>query len=202
MNKKHNSIIKYVPNALVMLRCLIAPFLIFDALDGQISRWFVGAFIIAFVSDLIDGPIARRFNAVTTQGSKLDSWADVVLFGAIIYCIWLVHREIIAEFWIPILTVGTTQIISWIISLVKYGKLTCYHSYLAKFWAFTISLAVVSLFGFNYAGFFFWMAIICGIISNLEDMAMTLILPYWAHDVLTIGHAIRLKKAFIKKGRK
>lgn len=199
---KYSSIIKYVPNTLSIIRGFIAVILVLDALDGRTSPWFVTAFIIASVTDMLDGPIARRFNVTTTLGSKLDSSIDAILFGGIVYCVWLVHRETVSLFWIPILIVGITQLTSWAISLIKYGKLTCYHSYVAKFWTFTISLAVVLLFGFNYAGFFFWTAIICGIISNLEDMAMTLILPYWAHDVLTVTHAIRLRKEFIKKSRK
>lgn len=186
--------IKYIPNALVILRMLIVPFLIYDTLDGVISSWFVIAFIAAFVSDMIDGPIARRFNAVSDFGSKLDSYADVLLFAAIIFCVWRVHRPIVEAFWIPISTVMTTQVISWIYSLVKFGKLTHYHSYVAKFWAFMIAVACVSIFGFGYAGILFWLAIVVGIISNFEDMAMTFILPHWACDVLTIDHALKIRK--------
>ena len=148
------SIIKYVPNGLTALRCLIAPLLAFDALDGAISAWFVPAFLIAAISDLIDGPVARRFNAVTSLGSKLDSYGDVVLIGTALFCIWRVHPEAIAKFWIPLMVVGFTQVSSWVVSLVKFGRITCYHSYVAKVWALIMFIAIVSLFAFNYAGVF------------------------------------------------
>jgi len=194
MVSKKAPIIKYVPNALVIFRMLVIPFLVLDAWDGATGKGFVIAFIVAFATDLIDGPIARRFDAVSDFGSKLDSYADVLLFGATLFCIPRVHYHVVEEFWIPILVVGTTQITSWVFSLIKFGRLTHYHSYLAKFWAFTIAVAVVALFGFNYAGVFFWLAIVCGIASNIEDMIMTFILPRWSCDVLTVCDALRLRK--------
>jgi len=177
-----------------MLRCILVPFLIFDALDGKASWWFIIVFIVAFALDLIDGPIARRLNAATPFGSKLDSIVDVVLFGGILYCAWMIHRQIIDAYFLPIMTLLLLQIISWIISLIKYGKLTCYHSYIAKFWALAISVAIISLFAFNYAGIFFWIAITSGIISNIQDIIMTLMLPKWSCDVLTLGAAFKLRK--------
>jgi len=194
MSAHQKSIIKYVPNGLAVLRCLIAPFLVFDALDGAISAWFVPAFLVAAISDLIDGPIARRFNAVTALGSKLDSYGDVVLIGTALFCIWRVHPEVIARFWIPLVTVGFTQVSSWVISIARFGRMTCYHSYVAKVWALIIFIAIVSLFAFNYAGIFFWLAVIVGIVSNLEDIAITLILPRYSCDVLTIGEALKLRR--------
>jgi len=199
MDNKKMSFIKHVPNALVVFRVLIIPFLVIDALDGTATRWFVIAFTAAFVSDLIDGPIARRFNAVSEFGSKFDSYADVLLFGAILFCVLKVHSQVVNAFWVPIAIVGSTQITSWLISLVKFGKLTHYHSYLAKFWAFTIAVSVISLFGFNYAGFFLWLTIICGVLSNIEDVIMTFILPEWACDVLTVPQALRLRKNSLHK---
>ena len=80
--------IKHVPNALVGLRCVIAMFLLLDALDGQTGLWFVIGFVIAGTSDVLDGFIARRFNAVTKIGSTLDGYADVLLYISIVFCIW------------------------------------------------------------------------------------------------------------------
>jgi CDP-diacylglycerol--glycerol-3-phosphate 3-phosphatidyltransferase len=37
------------------------------------------------------------------------------------------------------------------------------------------------------------LAIAMGIIHTLEEIAMTLILPEWTHDVLSIVHALRLR---------
>lgn len=197
-NKKTHYMIKHVPMALVILRVLLAMFLVYDALDGRASRWFVIVFIIAAVSDALDGMIARRFDAITDLGSRMDALADVILYGVILYCVWRLHPNVIKAFLIPLLTVGSTQITSWVFSLAKFRKLTSYHSYVAKFWAFTIVVAVISLFGFNYAGFFFWLTIICGIISNFEDMLITALLPSWTCNVLTVGQALKIRESHLK----
>lgn len=194
--------VRYIPNLLVFLRVIIAVFLIIDAGDGIISAWFVALFAVAAISDLIDGPIARRFNATSVLGSRLDSYGDVVLVGAILFCIWKVHRDVVYAFWVPITTIGITQVTSWLISLIKFSKITSYHSYIAKIWALAIFIAAMSLFAFDYARVLFWIVIVLGIISNIEDIIITFILPYWACDILTVGQAVKLRKDYLaaKKG--
>jgi len=186
--------IKHVPMALVAVRCLIAPFLVIDALDGETGLWFVILFVIAGITDVLDGMIARRYKVVSTMGSAMDGYADVLLYISILFCIWRVHPEIIKSFFIPILTVGATQVISWLVSLFKYSKITSYHTFGGKFWAVTLFVATFSIFAFNYAGILFWIAIIVGIASNIEDMMITLVTPYWAHDVSSIRDALKLRR--------
>lgn len=194
MSNKQPNIVRHIPTALVILRVVIAVFLVLDALDGKTGAWFVAGFIIASLSDALDGMIARRFNVATTMGSMLDGYADVVLYGAVLWCIWLAHREVIKAFSAPLLVLAATQLISWLISLARYGRITSYHSYIAKAWAVAIFAAVVSLFAFNYPGIFFWLVIILGVISNIEDISITLIIPRWSHDVSSIPQALVLRK--------
>lgn len=186
--------IRHVPMALVALRCLIAAFLVIDALDGKTGLWFVIGFVIAGISDMLDGMVARRYKVVSTIGSAMDGYADVLLYTCILFCIWRVHPGVVKSFFIPILTVGATQVISWLISLFKYSKITSYHTFAGKFWAVTLFVVTFSIFAFNYAGVFLWIAIIVGVASNIEDMMITLVTPYWAHDVSSIRGAFKLRK--------
>ncbi|HUU22308.1 MAG TPA: CDP-alcohol phosphatidyltransferase family protein [Phycisphaerae bacterium] len=71
------------PNRISMLRLLlVAPFVVL--LMNQ-QRWAyaryaaVGIFVMTAVSDLIDGALARKLNAVTRLGAILDPLADKVL---------------------------------------------------------------------------------------------------------------------------
>jgi CDP-diacylglycerol--glycerol-3-phosphate 3-phosphatidyltransferase len=65
-------------------------------------------------------------------------------------------------------------------------------TYSAKAWGVTLFVATSALFGFGYGGLTLNLAIALGIIHTLEEIAMTLILPKWTHDVLSIVHALRL----------
>jgi cardiolipin synthase len=185
---------KFIPKLLVLFRVLISPFFLWDALDGKTTIWFIIGFVAAFLSDIFDGIIARKLGVSNAQLRQADSWADVCLYSCIFISAWLVHSDILIAFRVPLLIVVFVQLIWWIVNLVKYGKPASYHTYSAKFWGITLFIAIVALFGFNYGGIYLWLSCIAGIIHSVEEIAMTLILPVWTHDVLSIFHALELRR--------
>jgi len=67
-----------LPNLITVVRLLLAPL----AIDMILSRRFAEAFaifVIAGVSDAIDGAIARRFDLASELGAYLDPLADKAL---------------------------------------------------------------------------------------------------------------------------
>ncbi|BAY28662.1 CDP-alcohol phosphatidyltransferase [Nostoc carneum NIES-2107] len=189
--------LKLIPSGLVLFRFLIAPFLLWDALDGKTSIWFIVGFVAAFLSDIFDGIIARRLGVSTAELRQADSWADVCLFSCIFVSAWLVHKDVLTAYQLPLLTVVFAQLVWWIVNLVKYGKPASYHTYSAKFWGITLAIAIISLFGFNYAGISLWLTCIAGVVYSIEEIAMTMILPVWTHDVLSIFHALKLREQLL-----
>jgi phosphatidylglycerophosphate synthase len=183
-----------IPTILIVFRFLIAPFLLWDAWDGNTSIWFLVGFIAAFLSDIFDGIIARRLDVSNAKLRQADSWADTCLFSCIFVSAWLGYRDILITYQIPLLMVIFAQVVWWIVNLIKYGKPASYHTYSAKFWGITLFIAIVSLFGFNYAGIALWLTCIAGTIYSVEEIAMTLILPVWTHDVLSIFHALKIRQ--------
>ncbi|TFI51098.1 CDP-alcohol phosphatidyltransferase family protein [Mastigocladus laminosus UU774] len=185
--------LEIIPKGLILLRFLISPFLLWDAWDGKTSIWFIIAFVVAFLSDIFDGVIARRVGVSTAELRQADSWADVSVYVCIAASGWLVYRDIVIAYRLPLLMVIFAQLLWWIVNLVKYRKPASYHTYSAKFWGITLFIAIVALFGFDYAGIILWFSCIVGIIHTIEEIAMTLILPVWTHDVLSIFHALKLR---------
>jgi phosphatidylglycerophosphate synthase len=186
--------LKLIPSALVLFRFLISPFLLWDAVDGKTSIWFLVGFVAAFLSDIFDGIIARKLGVSTAELRQADSWADVCLFSCIFVSAWLVYQDVLIAYRVPLLTVVFAQLIWWIVNLVKYGKPASYHTYSAKFWGITLCMAIISLFGFNYAGITLWLTSIAGVLYSIEEIAMTIILPVWTHDVLSIFHALKIRE--------
>jgi phosphatidylglycerophosphate synthase len=186
-----------IPAALVVLRFLIAPYLLWDALDGETGTWFVVAYVVAVLSDILDGVIARRLGVSTAELRQADSWADVCLYICVAASVWLVHPDVAIAFRIPLLSVVLAQLLWLAVNLVKYGKPASYHTYSAKLWGVTLCAATVALFGFNTAGIALWLAIGVGILHSLEEILMTLILPQWTHDVLSLVHALRLRQTLM-----
>ncbi|MEH1866261.1 MAG: CDP-alcohol phosphatidyltransferase family protein [Nostoc sp.] len=186
-----------IPSGLVLFRFLISPFLLLDALDGKTSIWFIVGFIAAFLSDIFDGIIARRLAVSTSQLRQADSWADVCLFSCIFISAWIVHQDILVTYSAPLLMIVFAQLVWWVVNLVKYGKPASYHTYSAKFWGITLFIAIIALFGFDYAGVALWLTCIAGTIHSVEEIAMTLILPVWTHDVLSIFHALNIRQELL-----
>ncbi|QLE56028.1 CDP-alcohol phosphatidyltransferase family protein [Nostoc sp. TCL26-01] len=191
--------LKLIPISLVLFRFLISPFLLWDAWDGKTTIWFLVGFVAAFISDILDGIIARRLDVSTANLRQADSWADVCLFSSVFVSAWLSYRDILIAEKLPLFIVIFAQLLWWIVNLIKYGKPASYHTYSAKLWGITLFIAIVALFGFNYAGITLWLTCIVGTIHSIEEILMTLLLPVWTHDVLSIFHALNLRQEFLKK---
>ncbi|CAN5489077.1 CDP-diacylglycerol--glycerol-3-phosphate 3-phosphatidyltransferase [soil metagenome] len=75
-----------VANIVTVARILLAPvfvwMLITDGGDDGLFRWLAaGLFLLAILTDAVDGFLARDRNLVTDQGKLLDPIADKVLIG-------------------------------------------------------------------------------------------------------------------------
>ena len=88
-----------VANIITVVRILLAPLFIWMLLDdagdlGTIRYLAAALFIIAVITDSVDGLLARRQNLVTDFGKILDPIADKVLIGGA-----LVSLSILGELW-------------------------------------------------------------------------------------------------------
>lgn len=183
----------YVPSILVGIRFAIAPFLLLDALDHQTGAGFLMGYIIAVLSDIFDGIIARRLGVSTARLRQADSWADICLYLCIAMSSWLVFPQIIISYKIPLLIAIAAQLALFTISLIKFKKFPSFHTYTAKIWGLTLLAATIGLFGFDYDKTL-WLAIALCLINSLEEIVMTLMLPEWQCDVLSLFHAINLRQ--------
>jgi CDP-diacylglycerol---glycerol-3-phosphate 3-phosphatidyltransferase len=182
-----------LPSLLIALRLTIAPLLLLDALDRQTTPAFVIGYILAILSDIFDGIIARRLGVSTPQLRQADSWADITLFLCLAASTWLVFPQTIAAFKIPLLMAVAAQLILFATSLIKFRKMPSFHTYTAKAWGITILVATVALFGFGHDKTL-WLAIGLCLINSLEEIIMTLLLPEWQCDVLSLFHALDLRR--------
>lgn len=183
-----------IPSILVGLRFCLAPLLLLDALNGQTTVWFITGYIVAVLSDIFDGIIARRLGVSTVKLRQADSWADICLYICIAASVWLVHPEVIRQFKTPLLIAIFAQCLLFAISLLKFQKFPSFHTITAKTWGITLLIATVALFGFGYSQTI-WLAIALCLINSTEEILMTLLLPQWECDLLSIFDAWKLRQA-------
>ncbi len=77
------------PNKLTVLRFLLVPVFLVFFLIKEIPYNYLYAFVIfivASLTDLLDGYLARKYNQVTTFGKFLDPLADKVLVVSVLIC--------------------------------------------------------------------------------------------------------------------
>jgi phosphatidylglycerophosphate synthase len=171
---------------------LAAPLLVFGAVRA--SGIAVAILIaIGFVSDIYDGVIARRFGVVTEGLRRLDSAADTVFYLAAMFCAWRLHQAtIVANRWLVAGVVGTLAL-NHLVEFLKFHRESSYHTWLAKSWAIVLFVALVLLFGGNDDAMIPW-ALGFGLLSHIENLAITLALPAWQHDVPTLFHALAIRR--------
>lgn len=82
-------------NKLTMLRVILIPvYLVLWYLDMETSAyWALGVFVLASVTDFLDGYVARHYNQVTTFGKFMDPLADKIL--VITAMIWFVSTGLL-----------------------------------------------------------------------------------------------------------
>src|SRR5260370_6714434 len=71
-----------IPNIITLGRILLVPFIVWAIASSQMEVAFA-IFIVAGVSDAVDGFLAKRFNMPSQLGALLDPLADKALLGSI-----------------------------------------------------------------------------------------------------------------------
>ena len=80
-----------LPNKLTVLRIIMVPFFVFFMLTdvgGAANKWIALAlFVIASLTDMLDGKIARKYHLVTNFGKFMDPLADKLLVCSAMICL-------------------------------------------------------------------------------------------------------------------
>ena len=106
-----------LPNIITLMRIVLVPVIIWAIASQQMKLAFV-IFVVAGVSDAVDGFLAKRFNMVTDIGALLDPVADKALLVSIYMTLgimdfiprWLVILVVSRD----VMIVGAV-IISWLL---------------------------------------------------------------------------------------
>lgn len=123
-----------LPNKLTVFRMiLIVPFVFVMLSDifGTAGKWIALAlFVIASLTDLLDGKIARKYNLVTNFGKFMDPLADKLLVCAAMIC--LVEMGKIPS-WVVIIIISREFIISGFRLIASDNGIVIAASYWGKF---------------------------------------------------------------------
>lgn len=132
-----------LPNALTLFRIFLVPLLVVILLTRMPAKEYValGVFLVAALTDLLDGWIARKYKKVTTLGMLLDPIADKILVSAAL--ISLVDLQE-ADAWAVCIIVGREFAVSGMRAIAAGEQVTIAASKLGK-WKMTAQVVGISL---------------------------------------------------------
>ncbi len=121
-----------LPNKLTIFRACMIPFFVFfmetTFLGGASKYIAVALFIIASITDAMDGHIARKYNLVTNFGKFMDPLADKLLVCSALICLVGVIPA-----WIVIIIISRELIISGFRTIAADNGVVIAASYWGKF---------------------------------------------------------------------
>lgn len=123
-----------LPNKLTTFRVILIPFFVFFMLAPDmagINNYIaVAIFIVASLTDLLDGKIARKYNLVTNFGKFMDPLADKLLVCSAMIC--LIQTGQLAA-WIVVIIIAREFIISGFRLIASDNGVVIAASYWGKF---------------------------------------------------------------------
>lgn len=139
-----------LPNKLTIIRVCLIPFfaaaLLYDHGNQYTMRVIANVlFIIASLTDLFDGKIARKYNMVTNFGKFMDPLADKLLVCAALVCLLALGQ---LSAWIVIVIISRDFIISGFRLVAADNGVVIAASYWGKFKT-TFQMIAVILLIFN-----------------------------------------------------
>ncbi len=161
-----------LPNKLTMMRVLLIPFFVFFLLvpafadSGKYIATVI--FIIASLTDLLDGKIARKYNLVTNFGKFMDPLADKLLVCSALIC--LVDMKKLAS-WIVIVIIAREFIISGFRLIAAEHQIVIAASYWGKFKT-TFQMLMIIVLILDFPDQVFQTA---GVILTYVSLALTVI---------------------------
>lgn len=157
-----------LPNKLTLMRVIMIPFFIVFLLVPitPYNNWIALAiFVIASLTDFLDGYIARKYKLVTNFGKFMDPLADKLLVCSALIC--LVELEKIPA-WMVILIIAREFIISGFRTIAADNGVVIAASYWGKFKTT------------------FQMIAVCLLIADIQAIALVTQIVLWIAVILTV----------------
>ena len=180
---------KQAANIISGSRIVVAVILFFFS---EITGVFLTLYCYCGLSDLIDGPVARKTGFTSVVGAMLDTVGDLLTYLALAK-IFILHKYV--PLWVIIWMLGTAVgfAVSGFIALKRFGKFSLVHSLFGKFLGVSVfALPFAQKFNFGVI----WMTVICAIssIAAIESIIIESLSDSLETDLTSIPKLIKARK--------
>ncbi len=179
-------------------RIFAAPFLlVLIWLDHRLL--FTWLLMISFLTDAIDGRLARKYKMTSPRGSQLDSMGDQLTIVVGLVGMYFFRTEFIHKNLLLIIIVFIPYFVQMILAFLKYGKATAFHTYLAKLSAVLQGVFIIWSLFFHPVNGFFYVMIAFSLLETIEEITLIFMYDNWAPDVKGIYWAYKDKRRVKKR---
>lgn len=155
----------HIPNLLTLCRFVLIPLYVWIFASGHIRFAFL-ILLVAGLTDVLDGYIARRYNLVTQLGSMLDPLADKSMMITVILSL-VCSRMISWEAASAIFIRDVGMILGAAIFYIR-GKQTVPANTMGKLTAVLYYIAIMLIvFKLPYANFYLWFVIVVSFVTSM-----------------------------------
>ncbi len=173
----------YIVNGITLWRVLMAPLVIFLAIKGDeaLFKWFLA---ISFLTDAVDGTLARRYHITSKLGARLDSIGDDLTILAAFAGMLVFRPDFVRQELILLIILAGLYLLQVVLALYRYGKMTAFHTVLAKVSAVLQAVFLLALFFWPEAPkLLFYAAAALTALDLIEEIVLVLLLHQWRADV-------------------
>jgi len=183
-----------VINGITIYRILAAPVLIYLIFANRfdIFKWLL---LFSFFTDFIDGFLARKFKVTSILGSRLDSIGDDLTILAAITGLFIFDPVFIRKELVILVVLFSLFLFQILVSIIRYGKLTSFHTYLAKSAALLQGIFFILYFLLSQPILLlFYAAAIVTALDLIEEIVIVFVLPKWEANVKGIYWVMKKMK--------
>lgn len=153
----------------------MAPVIAALALSEERS-FFIIFLCISFVTDVLDGLIARVWNLSTEIGSRLDSIADELTYVAALVGIFQFEYQALKPHIAMLYVFIGMLLVATLIPIIKFKETPSFHLYSFKANALLQSLFIFCLFVFGFHVYLYYFVMSFGILACIEVISVALVL--------------------------
>jgi CDP-diacylglycerol---glycerol-3-phosphate 3-phosphatidyltransferase len=184
-----------LPINFVVCRIIIAVVILCLYERKRPSPWFMAFFLLGFSTDDFDGILARHNHSGTVIVAILDGIADVSLFAASLVYLKKFYQDVIGVYYLKLCGLVILQLVVWGICLAKFGHISSWHTYLAKVFGLVIVVTVLVVVLFR-KGFLINVLLVVGMMYVIDDVTITMIMPYWRVSVPSVIDAVNFSREY------
>jgi phosphatidylglycerophosphate synthase len=186
--------LKRLPNALTSLRIAAIPFLVWFAFTRRHDA-FTAVMIGCLLGDIADGILARMLNAASALGAMLDSIADSLLFFAAGLGAWIFYPDVLRAHPVAFLLIPGLWIVENVAALVRYGRLSSFHTYLSRIAAYAMGIFIGLLFLGALQPWLIYIGVGVLALATVEEFVLLWLLPGWTSDVRGLYWVLKARRA-------